>query len=150
VWLLRSRRSFGHQDRPIWHISYFNVIFVIIWHFMSYDAYDIEICHKSYWSSLVSKWPSGPRQAHPFIGFWLNNCLKIKPMENCVTVHFYLSKWPQIKKVDLREKKIKIEFYFKIHLRQNSRSWISISQESHRALIYCMIVNFFRGNIPKY
>jgi hypothetical protein len=26
VWLLRSRRSFRHQDRPNWLMSYFNVI----------------------------------------------------------------------------------------------------------------------------
>ena len=29
VWLLRSRRSFRHQDRPNWLMSYFNVICVI-------------------------------------------------------------------------------------------------------------------------
>ena len=50
--------------------------FLIIWHFMSYDAYDIEIWHKSIWLILVSKRPSGPQQSHPFIRFWLQNCLK--------------------------------------------------------------------------
>ena len=36
------------------------------------------ICHKSIWSILVSKRPSGPQKSHPFIRFWLTNCLKIK------------------------------------------------------------------------
>ena len=35
VWMLRSRRSFQHQDRPNWNISYVYVI-CVIWHIMSY------------------------------------------------------------------------------------------------------------------
>ena len=64
------------------HISMSYATFVIIWHFMSYDAYDIQIWRKSIWSILVSKRPSGPQQLHPSIQFWLNNCLKIKIFKN--------------------------------------------------------------------
>ena len=56
------------------HISMSYASFVIIWHFMSYNAYDIEIWHKSNLSILVSKRPSGLQQSHMFIRFWLNNC----------------------------------------------------------------------------
>ena len=63
------------------HISMSYASFVIIWHFMSYDAYDIEIWHQSMWLILVSKRRSGPQQSHPFIWFWLRNCLKIKKLK---------------------------------------------------------------------
>ena len=51
-------------------------------HIMTNDAYDIEIWHKSIWSILVSKRPSGPQQSHPFIRFCLKNCLIIKKLKN--------------------------------------------------------------------
>ena len=47
--------------------------FSSICHFMSYDAYDIEIWHMSIWLILVSKRPSGPQQTQKFIQFWLKN-----------------------------------------------------------------------------
>ena len=47
-------------------------------HIMTNYAYDIEIWHKSIWSSLVSKRPAGPQQSHLFIRFWLKNCFKIQ------------------------------------------------------------------------
>ena len=55
------------------HIS---MSFVIIWHFMSYDKYNI-------WLILVSKRPSGPQQLHLFNLFWQNNSLKIKNWKLC-------------------------------------------------------------------
>jgi hypothetical protein len=65
------------------HISMSYASFVIIWHFMSYDAYDIEIWHESIWSILVSKRPSGQQQSQPFTWFWLNKCSKIKCWKTC-------------------------------------------------------------------
>ena len=56
------------------HISMSYALFVIIWHYMSYDAYDIYIWHQSIWLILVSKRPSGPQQSHLFIQCWLKNC----------------------------------------------------------------------------
>ena len=53
-----------------------HVSFVIIWHFMAYDAYDIEIWHRSNWSIFVSKRPSGPQQSQLFIRFWPKNRIK--------------------------------------------------------------------------
>ena len=50
-------------------------------HIMTNDAYDIEIWHKSIWSILVSKRPSGPQQSHAFIRFWVKNGLKIKRLK---------------------------------------------------------------------
>ena len=70
------------------HISMSYASFVIIWHFMSYDAYDIKIWHQSIWSILVSKRPSGPQQSHPLIRFWLTNCLKIKKLKKYVSEIF--------------------------------------------------------------
>ena len=55
-------------------------------------------------------------------------CISAKP-----NVHFYLSKWPRIKKV-VWQNVFKIKFYFQIHRRHNSRCKISFSQESHCAL----------------
>ena len=73
--LLRSRRSFRHQYRPHWLMSYFNVIRVIR-HNMTCNVW-----HQSIWSIWVSKRPSGSQQSHPLIRFWLNNCLKIIKIE---------------------------------------------------------------------
>ena len=53
------------------HMSYAS--YVIIWHIMTYDAYDIWIWHMSNLSILVSKRPSGPQQSHPVIRFWLKS-----------------------------------------------------------------------------
>ena len=53
------------------HISMSYASFFKIWHFMSYDAYDIKIWLNSIWSILVSKEVSGPQQSHPLIQFWL-------------------------------------------------------------------------------
>ena len=64
------------------HISMSYASFGIIWHFMSYDAYDIEIWRKSIWLILVSERPSGPQQSHLLIRFCLKNCLKMKKMKN--------------------------------------------------------------------
>ena len=77
----------GHLDTKIdkfdlCHIYMSYASYVIIWHLMSYDAYDIEIWQKSNWSILVSKRPSGPQQSHPIIRFWLNNSLKIIKWKN--------------------------------------------------------------------
>ena len=51
------------------HISMSYASYDIKWHIMSYDAYDIEIWHRSTWSILVSKWPSEPQQWHLLIRF---------------------------------------------------------------------------------
>ena len=57
-------------DQYDWcHIYMSYATYVIIYHIMTYDAYDIEIWHRSYWSILVSKRPSEPQQSHPFIRF---------------------------------------------------------------------------------
>ena len=74
----------------ICHISMSYSSYVIIRHFMSYDPYVIKICHQSIWAILVSKWPSGAKQSHPFIRFWLTNCLKIKKNKKCVEIFFPL------------------------------------------------------------
>ena len=99
------------------HISMSYASFVVIWHLMSYNAYDIEIWHQSFWLILVSKRPSGPQLSNPFIRFWLKRCLKIKNKKNALSffsfIHFEnplyfqpnlklqfdLSNWPRIKKV---------------------------------------------------
>ena len=115
---------------------------------MSYDAYDIKIWHKSIWSILVSKRPSGPQQPHPFIRFWLKICLKIRKLTNAsemfsvykfwksfvfsakLKVHFWTSKQPRIKKLFCKMF-LKSNFTFKY-------IWgeiLSISQESHCALM---------------
>ena len=60
------------------HISMSYVSYVIIWHIMSYDAYDIEIWHKSIWPIWVSKRPSGPQQSHPLLWFGQTTNLKIE------------------------------------------------------------------------
>ena len=54
-------------------------------HIMPNDAYDIEIWHKSIWSILVSKRPSGPQQSHPFFRYWLNNFFKIEKLKRAST-----------------------------------------------------------------
>jgi hypothetical protein len=56
--------------------------YVIICHIMTYDAYVIEIWHKSNLTILVSKPPFGPQQSHPFIRFWLKKIEKKKKMKN--------------------------------------------------------------------
>ena len=60
------------------HISMSYASFVIIWHLMSYDAYDIEIWHKSNWSILVSKRPSGLQKSHLLIWQKLKNTYSCK------------------------------------------------------------------------
>ena len=62
-------------------------------HIMMNYAYDIEIWHKSIWSSLVSKWPSGPHQSHLFIRFGLTNCLKIKKLKNASEIFSLYKFW---------------------------------------------------------
>ena len=64
------------------HISMSYASFVIIWHYMSYDAYDIDIWHISIWPILVSKRPSGPQHSHPMIGFWLKYFFDMRKMKN--------------------------------------------------------------------
>ena len=63
------------------HISMSYASYVKIWHIMSYDAYDIEIWHKSIWSILVSKRLSGPQQSLLFIRFWQTNLIKLKQLK---------------------------------------------------------------------
>jgi hypothetical protein len=45
------------------------------------------------WLILVSKRPSGPQQSHPFIWFWLKNCLKIKKIKNASTFFSLYKFW---------------------------------------------------------
>ena len=75
------------------HISMTYASFVIIWHFMSYDAYDIEIWHKSILTILVSKEASGPQQSHLCIRFWLNNYFKIRKMKIRFGIFFLYKFW---------------------------------------------------------
>jgi hypothetical protein len=42
------------------------------------NAYDIKTWHNAIRSTLVSKQPFGPQQSHPFMRFWLNDCLRNK------------------------------------------------------------------------
>jgi hypothetical protein len=67
--------------------------YVIICHIMTYDAYEIEIWHKSNLSILVSKWLSGPQQSHPFILFWLNKTLKRKIIEIALKIFSLYKFW---------------------------------------------------------
>ncbi len=67
-------------DRCHIYMSYAS--YVIVWQIMTYDAYDIEIWHRSYWWILVSKRPSEPQQSHPFIRFQWKICFKIKKIKN--------------------------------------------------------------------
>ena len=76
-----------------YHISMSYASFVIIWHFMTYDAYDLEICHKSNCSILVSKRPAGPQYSHPFIRSWLKNCLKIKKIKKLAEIFSLYKFW---------------------------------------------------------
>ena len=62
------------------HMSYAS--YIIIWHIMTYDAYDIWIWRVSIWSILVSKRPSEPQQSHPLIRFQWKNVLKLNKMKN--------------------------------------------------------------------
>jgi hypothetical protein len=76
----------GRLDTNINEIDFCHILmsyasFVIIWHLMSYDAYDINIWHKSIWLFLVSKRPSGPQQSSLFIRFWLNIFIKIEKLK---------------------------------------------------------------------
>ena len=75
------------------HISMSYASFFIIWHLMSYDAYDIEIWRKSNWSILVSKRSSGPQQSHPFICCWLENCFKIWKLKNASEIFSLYKFW---------------------------------------------------------
>ena len=59
------------------HILMSYASFVIIWQFMSYDAYDIEMWHLSIWLILVSKEASEPQHSHPLIRFEQKNCFKM-------------------------------------------------------------------------
>ena len=68
------------------HISMSYASYVIICHIMTYDAYEIEIWHKSNLSILVSKRPSGPQQSHPFIRFWLKKNWKEKKLKNVLEI----------------------------------------------------------------
>ena len=58
-----SRRFFRYQDRPNWLMSYAS--FVIIWHFMANEAYDIKIWQKLIWPILMPKEVSGHQ--HPIL-----------------------------------------------------------------------------------
>ena len=66
----------------------------------------------------------GINKCIPFINF--ENPLYFRPN---LKLPFYLSKWPQIKNV-VSQNVSKIEFYFKIHLRKNSKGKILPSQLS--------------------
>ena len=57
------------------HISMSYALFVIIWHYMSYDAYDMDIWHQSIGLILVSKRPSGP-------WYWSQNQKGVKTLES--------------------------------------------------------------------
>jgi hypothetical protein len=95
VWLLRSRGSFRHKIDKFdpCNISMSYASYVIICHIMTNDAYEIEIWHKSNLSILVSKWPSGPQQSHPFIRFWLTNNLKRKKLKNTLEIFSLYKFW---------------------------------------------------------
>jgi hypothetical protein len=73
----------GRLDTKINQINLFHISmsYDINCHIMTNDAYDIEISHQSIWSNLVSKRPYGPQQTHPFIRFWLTNCLEINQIK---------------------------------------------------------------------
>ena len=75
------------------HISMSYASFVIIWHFMSYDAYDIKIWHASILSILESKETSEPQQSHLLIQFWLTNCLKRKKLKSGSEIFFLYKFW---------------------------------------------------------
>jgi hypothetical protein len=68
------------------HISMSYASYVIICHISTYDAYEMEIWHKSNLSILVSKRPSGPQQSHPFIRFWLKKNWKEKKLKNVLEI----------------------------------------------------------------
>ena len=61
----------GHLDTKISQIywCHISMSYDIKGHIMTNDAYDIEIWHKSIWSTFVSKRTSGPQQSHLFIRF---------------------------------------------------------------------------------
>ena len=88
----------GHLDTKIdkfdlCHIYMSYASYVIICHIMTYDAYEIEIWHKSNLSILVSKRPSGPQQSHPFIRFWLKKTLKRKKLKNTLEIFSLYEFW---------------------------------------------------------
>jgi hypothetical protein len=62
-------------------------------HIMTYDAYDIEIWHKSIGSILVSKRPSGPQQSHLFIRFCIKNCFEIKKLKYALEIFSLYRFW---------------------------------------------------------
>ena len=124
----------------IWQI--YDIYMTDIWQI--YDRYMTYIWHKSIWSILVFKGPSGPQQSHPFIRFWPTNWIKLKKRKYVSEIfslykflksfvfsaifkfHFDVPKWPRIKKVVLRNV-LKIEFYFQKNVSQNSRCRFSFS-----------------------
>jgi hypothetical protein len=73
------------------HISMSFASYDIKCHIMTNDAYDIEIRHKSNWSILVFKRPSGPQQSHLFIRFELTNCLDIKKLKNALEIFSFIN-----------------------------------------------------------
>jgi hypothetical protein len=80
-WGPESRLDTKIDQIDLCHISMSYASFGIVWHFMSYGAYDIEIWRKSIRLILVSERPSGPQQSHLLIRFCLKNCLKTKNMK---------------------------------------------------------------------
>ena len=80
-WGPDSRLDTKIDQIDLCHISMSYASYDIICHILTYDAYDIEIWHKSNWSILVSKRPSGPQQSHTFIRFWLENLIKVKKLK---------------------------------------------------------------------
>ena len=108
------------------HISVSYVSFVLIWHLMSYDAYDKEISYQSIWLILVSKRLSGPQQFHPFIQFWARNFFKFKKYEKAwnfwpiINFENPLSFWPNFKSIFaylnwLEIKKLLCKMFLKSH-----------------------------------
>jgi hypothetical protein len=83
------------------------------------------VCSICIWKKIQKKFI---KKKIPFINFE-------NPLYFWLTLKSILpNKMALIKKV-IQQHVSKIEFYFQIHLRQNSRCKISFSQESHRALL---------------
>ena len=75
IQIQRMSGSDGHLDTKIdlfdrCHISMSFVSYVIMWHFMTYDAYDIEMWHRS-------KHLEHPRKSHDMFYFHSSNILEL-------------------------------------------------------------------------
>ena len=84
--LLKSRHFFRHQDWTNWLMSYAS--FVIIWHLMSYDTYDIKIWRKVILTILVSKEAFRPQQLQELILLLSINCFKMFKLKRGLRLFF--------------------------------------------------------------